>query len=405
MDDRFMKIKPTVGMFADDNVGWTAGALYLRGIAQTMRQLPEPDRPNLPLLISRNRNKRKGNALDRTFDKIILFDRHPKNPWQALKAAVSQTVDGFRKPVSLAEVVLQNPISCLLPCQSSLGQSFPVPWIGWIPDFQHTRCPEYFSEREIRVRNTRFQTLIDDATLTLVSSHDAKNDLLTSFHADPEKICVYSFSTHIEPEWLLPDPAEFTKQLKLPEKYLMFPSQFWKHKNHLNLFMAIKQLKRQYSDIALVLTGNESDFRHPKYAGRIKSELTSPELRDHVFWLGLLARHEQIQVMRRAAAIIQPSYFEGWSMLVEDCRALGKQIIVSDIPVHREQSPTDATFFNPADIQHLSSVIADRWPELRPGPDRLKEMSAQQQLAKRHAANATWLKEIIDRAILMSGPA
>ena len=103
--------------------------------------------------------------------------------------------------------------------------------------------------------------------------------------------------------------------------------------------------------------------------------------------------------MRRAAAIIQPSYFEGWSMLVEDCRALGKQVFVSDIPVHREQSPTDATFFNPADIQHLSSVIADRWPELRPGPDRSRERSAQQQLAKRHAANATWLKEIINRAI------
>ena len=396
-----MDIKPTVGMFADDNIGWTAGTLYIRGIAQSLRQLPEPDRPNLQLLISRNRNRRKGNVLDNTFGNIVLFDRQPKNPWQALIAAVSQTVNGFRKPVSLAEAVLQNQISCLLPCHSSLGKSFPVPWIGWIPDFQHTRCPEYFSEREILFRNTRFQTLIDDATLTLVSSHDAKNDLLTSFQADPEKICVYSFSTLIEPEWLLPDPSEVTKQLKLPEKYLMFPSQFWKHKNHLNLFTAIKQLKRQHSDIALVLTGNENDFRHPKYAGQIKSELNSPELRDHVFWLGLLDRHEQIQVMRRAAAIIQPSYFEGWSMLVEDCRALGKQIIVSDIPVHREQSPPDATFFNPADPQDLASVLADRWPELRPGPDRSKERTAQQELAKRHASNAACLQEIINRAILL----
>ncbi|MGY8749674.1 MAG: glycosyltransferase family 4 protein [Pirellulales bacterium] len=399
MDNRFMKIKPAVGMFADDNVGWTAGALYLRGIAKTVGQLPEPDRPNLPLLISRKANRQKGNAPDRTFDKIILFDRQPKNRWKALMAAVSRTVDGFRKPVSLADVVLQNQISCLLPCQSSLGQSFPVPWVGWIPDFQHTRCPEYFSEQEIRVRNTRFQTLIDDATLTVVSSQDAKNDLLTSFRADPEKICVYSFSTHMEPEWLLPDPAQFTKQLKLPEKYVMFPSQFWKHKNHLNLLMAIKQVKRQHSDIALVLTGNESDFRHPEYAGQIKAELTSPELRDHVFWLGLLARHEQIQVMRRAAAIIQPSYFEGWSMLVEDCRALGKQIILSDIPVHREQSPTDATFFNPTDIQQLANILLYRWPQLSPGPDRLKEKSAQHLLAYRHTANAARLKEIIDKAI------
>lgn len=399
MDKKFMKTKPTVGIFADDNVGWTAGALYLRGLAQTVGQLPEPDRPNLHLLISRKANRRKGNAIGRTFDNVLLFDRQPKNRWKALIAAASRTVDGFRKPVSLTNVVLQNQISCLLPCQSSLGQSFPVPWVGWIPDFQHLRCPEYFSEEEIQVRNTRFQSLIDDATLTVVSSQDAKNDLLTSFRADPEKICIYSFSTHMEPEWLLPDPAQFTRQLKLPEKYVMFPSQFWKHKNHLNLFSAIKQVKRQHSDIALVLTGNENDFRHPEYAMQIKAELTSPELRDHVFWLGLLARTEQIQVMRRAAAIIQPSYFEGWSMLVEDCRALGKPIILSDIPVHREQSPTDATFFNPTDIQQLANILADRWPQLSPGPDRLKEKSAQQLLACRHTANAKRLMEIIEKAI------
>lgn len=399
-----MNIKPAVGMFADDNVGWTAGALYLRGIAQTVGRLPEPDRPNLQLLISRKANRQKGTGLDRTFDNIILFDRQPKNRWKALIASLSQAVDGFRKPVFLADVVLQNQIRCLLPCQSSLGQSFPVPWIGWIPDFQHTRCPEYFSEREIRVRNTRFQTLIDDATLTVVSSQDARNDLLNSFHTDPEKICVYSFSTHLDPEWLLPDPAQFIKPLNLPDKYVMFPSQFWKHKNHLNLFMAIKQVKRQHPDFALVLTGNENDFRHPKYAKQMRAELNSPELRDHVFWLGLLDRFEQIQVMRRAAAIIQPSYFEGWSMLVEDCRALGKQIILSDIPVHREQAPPDATFFNPNDIEQLSSILADRWPQLRPGPDRIKENSAQHLLAERHIDNAASLKKIIDRAIHQKVP-
>lgn len=399
MENRSIKSKSTVGIFADDNVGWTAGALYLKEMALTLGQLPEPVRPNLRLLISQKANRKKGNSLDRTFEKIKLFDRQPRNHWKALIAAVSRTFDGFRKPVFLADVVLQNHISCLLPCQTSLGQSFPVPWVGWIPDFQHTRCSEYFSKHEIRVRNRRFQTLIDDATLTLVSSQDAKKNLLSSFRAVPEKICVYSFSTHVEPDWLLLDPAQITEQLKLPEKYLMFPSQFWKHKNHLNLLMAIKQVKRQHSDIALVLTGSESDFRHPKYAAQIKTQLTSPELRDQVFWLGLLGRYEQVQVMRRAAAIIQHSYFEGWSMLVEDCRALGKQIILSDIPIHREQSPPDATFFNPNDIQQLSTILADRWPQLRPGPDRLKENSAQHFLAERHIANATSLIEIIDKAI------
>ena len=89
------------------------------------------------------------------------------------------------------------------------------------------------------------------------------------------------------------------------------------------------------------------DYRHPNYGEELLEQLTRDELTERVHCLGLLDRHTQIQLLRGAAAIIQPSLFEGWSSLLEDARALAKCVYVSDIPIHREQDPADAQFFNP----------------------------------------------------------
>jgi len=41
--------------------------------------------------------------------------------------------------------------------------------------------------------------------------------------------------------------------------------------------------------------------------------------------------------MKNAQAVIQPSFFEGWSTVVEDAKSLNQHIIVSDLEVHKEQ--------------------------------------------------------------------
>ena len=40
-------------------------------------------------------------------------------------------------------------------------------------------------------------------------------------------------------------------------KYLIYPAQFWEHKNHEKLLLAINILKKKYSDIKLVLIGHK----------------------------------------------------------------------------------------------------------------------------------------------------
>jgi hypothetical protein len=101
-----------------------------------------------------------------------------------------------------------------------------------------------------------------------------------------------------------------------------------------------------------------------------------------VRFLGLLDRSTQIQIMRTSAAVVQASFFEGWSALIEDARALGKRIFVSDIPVHREQNPDDAMYFDPDNAEELADLIEGEWPHLAPGLDPGRERRARDEQEK-----------------------
>ena len=225
------------------------------------------------------------------------------------------------------------------------------------------------------LRDERFQQLIQEAPHVVVSSEAAYRDLIRWFPTT-DKVSVFSFVSVAAPEWYGGSPDEVITRLGLPRKYLMCPSQFWIHKNHRCLFDAIRIAKDTVPDINLVCTGRMHDYRHPNYGEELLEKLTRDGLTERVHCLGLLDRYTQIQLLRGAAAIIQPSLFEGWSSLLEDARALAKCVYVSDIPIHREQDPPDAQFFNPHSPEELAALLVKDWRSLTPGPDLTREQRA-----------------------------
>jgi hypothetical protein len=81
--------------------------------------------------------------------------------------------------------------------------------------------------------------------------------------------------------------------------------------------------------------------------------------------------------MRAAAAIVQPSLFEGWSALLEETRSLGKLVFASDIPMHREQFTDRVHLFNPTSAEALADLLTRHWPELTAGPNPELETAAE----------------------------
>jgi hypothetical protein len=73
--------------------------------------------------------------------------------------------------------------------------------------------------------------------------------------------------------------------------------------------------------------------------------------------------------MRGAVGILNPSLFEGWSTTVEECKSMGKRVLLSDIAVHREQAPGRAIYFDPYNANELADHILGLLSSYDPADD------------------------------------
>jgi glycosyltransferase involved in cell wall biosynthesis len=101
--------------------------------------------------------------------------------------------------------------------------------------------------------------------------------------------------------------------------------------------------------------------------------------------------------------VIQPSLFEGWSTVVEDAKAIGRPLIVSDLPVHKEQTENLANvwFFPKGSSQRLADVIEQLWPTLSAGPDLSGEKKARRLTFARRRVLGRQFVEIAAEAYLL----
>lgn len=138
-------------------------------------------------------------------------------------------------------------------------------------------------------------------------------------------------------------------------------NQFWAHKDHETVFRAVAHLAEQGVMVTVVCTGEPQDFRNPSYFPYLQGVVRELGIDDQIVITGKVSRAEQILLMCHAQAVIQPSLFEGWSTVLEDARALGKQVIASDFPVHLEQNLFGARYFKQRDSVDLSQHLGLLW--------------------------------------------
>ena len=85
-------------------------------------------------------------------------------------------------------------------------------------------------------------------------------------------------------------------------------------------------------------------------------------------------------------AVIQPSLFEGWNTAVEECKLLGKKIILSNIPVHLEQNPENVIFFDPHDEDMLADILLNVYGTYDRKKEEIIEMNSE------HKQTELWQK-------------
>lgn len=234
--------------------------------------------------------------------------------------------------------------------------------IMWIPDFQHNYFPEFFTEEQLKNRTLEFQYKGNNYAPLVLSSNASLADFRKFYSQTKSNVYVMPFVSYIEDIICKIEPIEdkILKKFNLNDKkYACVMNQFWQHKNHKTILEALQKYftKNSESEYIYVFTGQLSDERNQEYIQEIKSLFNDSILSPHTRLFGFIAREEQIAIMKNAEYIIQPSLFEGWGTVVEDAKVLDKTIILSDLPVHREQKSEKCILFNPLDSDELEQIL------------------------------------------------
>ncbi|PSN16515.1 glycosyltransferase [filamentous cyanobacterium CCT1] len=357
---------------------WIGGSEYIKNIILAMGSLPAETQTTFELNLlcdDKLEEEIKGQIYPYLARIYTQKDLQPITLSNRIRWKLSRSLAKIDNP-RLESFFDNNQIDFVYPYSSRTARKRSYRSAAWICDFQHKHLPHFFTSEMINHRNKIFADTAKYSPTVVLSSKTAESDAHRFFPETINKTITLPFKTSLRSEYYAHDPLQIQRKYCLPDRFFIVSNQFWQHKNHLIIFEALNLLKEKLICPVVVCTGHVYDNRQPAYSDTILQTIHKWGLAQQVLLLGLIPKNDQMQLMRRALAVVQPSLFEGWSTLIEDAKCLGKHLILSDLPVNKEQNPPHSVFFKRNSAEHLATFLANCWQHLMPGPSPEDEAMA-----------------------------
>jgi glycosyltransferase involved in cell wall biosynthesis len=347
-----MASRKKIGLVYGYTENWIAGAYYVINVIRALNYLDDKIKPHITIL------HYNSNGLDLiknlNYPYINYYLCKPFNN-EFLERVINKVCRTFLNKNMMYDKKLSKEIDYVFPVED--GFESVKHKVAWIPDFQDYYYPENFEKKYIYYRQLHHKQIVQKGYNIIFSSHNANNDFIKFYPQSTNKLFVVNFASILNNDYSKLDSNALIQKYALKERYFISPNQFWKHKNHITVLKAAKILSEHNFDFQIVFTGKEVDQRNPEHFKELKQYVTEHRLENVIKFLGFIDRNEQLQLMNHSIAVIQPSLFEGWSTVVEDCKSIGKYVILSDIDVHKEQLDQNVRFFKKDDPQDLANAI------------------------------------------------
>lgn len=249
------------------------------------------------------------------------------------------------------------------PSQFGYVTSLPTIYQPW--DLQHRHFPEFFSPRDVRLRDTLYRGLCERADIVCVQTEWTRRDVVAQYDIPPEKVVVLRWGTAFEAyeQPSTEESEQLRRELDLPETFFLYPAVCWPHKNHAVILRALAILKeRKRSGVHVVFTGAPS--LHQSQLEALSRELN---VDDSIKFLGFTTAR-QIQVLfHLATSLLFPSRFEGLGLPVLEAFRVGLPVISSDATVLSEVTSGAAILFDPDSPEELADAMTSVMvsPEVR----------------------------------------
>lgn len=238
---------------------------------------------------------------------------------------------------------------------SAPGQVLEVPYMVVVWDLQHRLqpwFPEVSANGNWQHRDNLYGAVLGRAAAVVVGTEVGKLEVERFFRVDPSRILIMP---HPTPRFA--DGVEASQPVRekygISGDYLFYPAQFWAHKNHVNLLLALDLLKSRFDrQLGVVFVGAD----HGNLA-HVKATADRLGLADRVHFLGFIPREDLIDLYRQAFALSYVTFFGPENLPPLEAFALGCPVIASEVSGAREQLRDAALFVDPISPEQIAEAV------------------------------------------------
>lgn len=241
----------------------------------------------------------------------------------------------------------------IAPGQEMLPALITTPTIATIHDLMHRYedFPELYENGEYKNREYLYKNICIGAKRILVDSNVGKEHVIECYGAEyRDKIDVLPFTP---PQYLF---KNIGKKIETQKKFVFYPAQFWQHKNHKNLVLAVKKLKNEGISVHFLFVGSQKNgYKEIEKLIRINS------LEENIEVKGYVSDNEMVWLYKHARAMIMPSFLGPTNIPPLEGMAMGCPVAVSDVYAMPEQIGNAGLKFNPRSVEDIANTIKKLW--------------------------------------------
>lgn len=217
-----------------------------------------------------------------------------------------------------------------------------IPTVCTLFDLQFRAYPQFFAVEDAMQRERAFEEACRVSSAVAAISDFSRRAALEDPQLGGSRISTVSLRLGA------PKPSEDDQVLArlalVRGGYLIYPANFWRHKNHELLLAAFALARRQglASDVKLVLTGAAGERQ-----AWMRSAASALGLTEAVVFAGFVPEAELAALISHAKALVFPSLYEGFGLPVVEAMALGVPVACSDSAALPEIAGGAALLFDP----------------------------------------------------------
>lgn len=254
-----------------------------------------------------------------------------------------------------------------------------VATVSVINDIQHVYYPFFFAPQELEARKDFYDklfrvhpqivTISDFTKKTIIETYGCTEETVQTIYPSVQKrLSVFSDEEK---------KAAFQKFGLNKQEYIIYPANFWKHKNHPILLTAFRMYLETHkeSPLQLVLTGSAVDQQET-----IKTLIDGSGLSDRVHHFGYVENVELAALISNSKYLIFPSLFEGFGIPVAEAMQLGTTVLCSNSTSLPEVGGDCAFYFDPRTPESILRCM--EFVDENPAEVQKKKECYQEQLSK-----------------------